>query len=80
MPRAREMAGVSAFRRSSLAVAGPSGLQCHLTLCLLSQRFPLSQYEIDTSRFAAEGHDRPALSPWHLLYKTHELDEETSPS
>ncbi len=62
---------MSACRRSSPAVAGPpwQGYSVILPLSPLPG-FPLSQYEIDTSRFAAEGHDRPALSPCHLLYTT----------
>jgi hypothetical protein len=56
MSGAKEMVGVSAFRRSSLAVAAPP-LQGD------TRNFHISQYEIDTSRCAAEGHDHSALSP-----------------
>ena len=44
-------------------------------LSLLPRSFPHSQYEIDTWRFVAEGHDRLALSHCHLLIRRWQMQK-----
>jgi hypothetical protein len=41
---------------------------------------PLSQYEIDTSHFAAEGHDRPALALTILLHDAGKIKKTLPPN